>query len=489
MVLNTLLLLWYVPYLIDHLGLAAYGMIPLANSLVLYATVLTASLDVSINRFMAIDLNRGDVSAANRTFNTAIALAVSASALITVPAGVVVWLFPSLFNVPPGLDAATRLLFGSVTATLCAAMLSSSFGVASVAKHRFELRNLVRALTSLSRVGIVVLCFSLYSPELGFVAIGFLGSALIGMAGDVLVSRHLAPELRLAPRLITRPQMRAMLELSGWSAINQVGALLLMQIDLLVVNALYGPEATGRYGSIIVLIALIHSITEAITAVVSPVIMAHYAASETGALRRVTLRSVRLLGLFLALPVGLLCAFGRPLLRLWLGREFGDLDLILIILASHLPITLAVRPILYCLTAYERVRVPSMVTLALGITTIPVAILFARGFGWGPAGVAAATSLIWLLRNLVFVIPYGAAVLGIRASQVYSIVTATAASTAGVAAAGLCIAHLSQPQSWSSIALAAVAVSAAYAMIVYAGLLTGEDQTWLRTTVLRRRPA
>src|SRR5690349_13248362 len=66
MAATTLVMVWYIPFLIRHLGVAAYGMVPLANSLVTYMSILTDALDVSINRFLGIDLNRSDVAAANR---------------------------------------------------------------------------------------------------------------------------------------------------------------------------------------------------------------------------------------------------------------------------------------------------------------------------------------------------------------------------------------------------------------------------------------
>jgi len=489
MVLNTLLLLWYVPFLIRHIGWAAYGMVPLANTLIMYATVLTTSLDVSVNRFLAIDLNQGNVHSANRTFNTALILAATACLVLALPAGAVVYLFPILFNVPAGLESATRFLFASVAATMGAALLSSSFGVTSVITHRFELRNVVRTLTSASRVGVVALCFSFWPASLSFVALGFLISAAIGLAGDVLVWRYLAPELRVRPRWADRQQMRAMAGLGGWSAVNQIGSLLLMQVDLLVVNALFGADATGRYGSILVLVALVYTMTETVVAVLSPMIMAHYATADVDALRRVTLQSVRLLGIALALPVGLLCGFAHPVLSIWLGGSFGDLGILLILLAGHLPVTLAVRPILYGITAYNRVKLQSIITLVLGIATVPAAVLLASFVGWGLAGVASATALVWMVKNVVFLTPYGAAVLGLRLGALYRSLASTAALTAGVGLVSAYLWQVCRPADWSGLFALGAVVGLAYVSGIYALVLSSADRELLWSSLRRRSPA
>ena len=115
--LNTALMVWYVPFLVRHLGVAAYGMISLANALVAYAGILTTSLDVSISRFLAIDLNQGNDAGANRTFNTALWLSLAACGILLPPLGIVTYFFPLLFNVPPGLAFATQFLLASVGIT------------------------------------------------------------------------------------------------------------------------------------------------------------------------------------------------------------------------------------------------------------------------------------------------------------------------------------------------------------------------------------
>ena len=66
MMATILVMFWYVPFMIQHLGVAAYGMVPLANSLIMYISIITEGLDTAVNRFLTIDLNRADERAAIR---------------------------------------------------------------------------------------------------------------------------------------------------------------------------------------------------------------------------------------------------------------------------------------------------------------------------------------------------------------------------------------------------------------------------------------
>jgi membrane protein EpsK len=470
----------------QHLGIAAYGMIPLANSLVMYGSIISTSLDVSINRFLAIEINQGSERGANRTFNTALALSLAASGVLLLPATLVTYYFPFLFNIPAGLERSTQFLFVGVFISMLAEILSGNFGVISMITHRFYLRNIVRVLMSLSRMGIVVICFLVWPASLWSIAAGFIVSASVGLLGDVLLWKRLAPQLHIGHGYIDRHQFRALAGLSGWAAVNQAGTLLLMQVNILVVSAIFGADMTGRYGTVSLFPSLIFTMTDTVVAVLSPAIMARYALGDVASMRGIARRAVKLLGIGLALPIGLLCGLGQPLLNLWLGPEFVRMDVLLILLLCHLPINLAVRPLGYVLTAYNRIKIQSLITLPLGIANVALAIAFARWSGWGVAGVAAATAIVWTIKNALFLSTYSALLMRLRWWEFYAPLTAGALGTLGVALAGRFVSHLWWPASWVSLGFVSAAVSIAYCAIALAVSLNGSDRALL-SSLMRRR--
>ncbi len=486
-VLNTTLMLWYMPFLVRHLGVAAYGMIPLANSLVMYATIISTGLDVSIGRFLALDLSQSNTTAANRTFNTALALSGAASTVLLVPVTIVAYFFSAWFNVPPGQELATQFLFAGVGITMLAAILGGPFGVASLVTHRFDLRNVVRAITSVARMGLVALCFSIWPADLCYVALAFTVSACINLIGEVLVWRRVTPQLRIDPRQVDRRQFRSLFDLGGWTAINQVGFLLLMQTDLLVVNAFFGAEATGRYGTVLLLPHLINMMVETVIVVLSPAIMAHYAVGDIAGMRRLASASVKLLGVGLALPIGLLCGFGGLLLSVWLGPDFSHLDILLIFLVGHLTVNSAARPLAYVITAYNQVKPQGLATVAVGIGNVSLAIAVARWAGWGPEGVAAAGAIAWTLRNAVFLPGYSAVVMQIRWWTFYPLLGAGLLGTIGIALAGRLAVQFCQQTDWLTLGAAAAAISAGYCALAYTTCLNGSDRKLLHA-FLHRRP-
>lgn len=478
-VFSSGLMIWYVPYLIHHLGPAAYGLLPLTSSLVVQAVMLSEGLNASSYRYLAVDMGRGDAEAAQRTFNSAAALTMIVCAVLCVIAAFCTWLLPKVFYLAvPELEA--QFLFISMFITVIASIVSGLFGAPTQILHRFDLRNLARSATLVARMGVVVLCFSIWPASLWHVGGGLLLSAAVGLGCEMLICRRLVPHLAFRPFQAGRDRIGDLMGLTKWSTVNMVGLILLTQFELVLVNLMFGAEMTGHYGSILLLPVLVSAIAEVIVPVLSPEIMARYAAHDRQGIERLARSAIRLLSVGIALPAGLLCGFGHPLLSLWLGSAFAELDLVLTLVCGHLAVTLATRPLSFVLMAYGAVRLQAVVTVATGVAFIGVALGLARWSGLGVVGIAAATALIWIIKNALFMPAYSAHVLGASMMAFIRPLGAGLIGFAAVALAGRLLTQLSGLTTWLSLGAAAALVTLAYAAMAYAVLLTDCDRRMLR---------
>jgi membrane protein EpsK len=485
-VLNIGIMFWYIPFLLKHLGVAAYGMVPLTSAIVMFAAIVCDGANGAIYRNLAIDLNRGDLSAAQKTFNSAVILTIAVSCFLLIPIIPLVWLFPQLFEVPPDLGGATRFLIASSFFAALTFLIGSPFDASSLITHRFDIRNAVRSAVALSRVGVVALCFLVWPASLLHVGLGLIASALLGLGGSVIAWRRLTPQLRLHLGAVDSHRFRPLLNIGAWSAVNTAGMLLLMQVDLLIVNALFGSTMTGRYGALLAFAVLIHTLAEVVTPIFSPAIMARYAIGDFAGLRRLLESAVGLLAFGLALPIGLLCGLGRPLLSLWLGPDFAELDVLLAVLVAHLAVNLAGRPLGYLLTAHNKVKQQGLVTLALGAVNVLLAVALALWAEWGVLGIAAATAIVWTLKNTLFLPVYAARVLGLVWWAFLPRLAGGAAAVLGVALAGRALAAMWPPLDWIGLAAMAAAISALYAITLLGLIIRPDDRRLISRLMLRR---
>jgi hypothetical protein len=213
--------------------------------------------------------------------------------------------------------------------------------------------------------------------------------------------------------------------------------------------------------------------------------MAHYATGNRQALQDLARRSVRLLAVGLALPIGLLCGMGAPLLTLWLGRAFADLETVLLLLVAPLTINLATRPLSYVLTAYNEVKVQGLVTLGLGAANVVLAIALVRA-GWSLAGVPAAAALVWTVRNVLFVSSRSAVLLGLRWYAFNGHLAIGLLGMAGVAALGRILCALWWPTDWLSLASFAAVIALAYGAFAYFIFMTKADRELVSSVFARR---
>src|SRR5436190_11359089 len=107
---------WYVPFLVRHLGPAAYGLIPLASSLTAYMALITLALNSAVGRYLTIALEQEDHTRANRIFNTSFWGSLALTVVLLVPAVLGVIYLDRLINVPAGYTAVARWLFAATAA-------------------------------------------------------------------------------------------------------------------------------------------------------------------------------------------------------------------------------------------------------------------------------------------------------------------------------------------------------------------------------------
>lgn len=475
--------LWFTPFLISYLGIAAYGMVPLVNSVVTYMAILATAQYSTVSRFLAIELEQGDRLGANRTFNTALS-SIAAALLVLSPLVLYVSLnFPRMFDVPSGWEKDASCLFAIVAAGFFVTVIGNNFGVSPFIYSRFLSINTVNLIALSGRIGCVVILFVLFRARLSYVGAGILAGAVISLVGFVLLWHRYTPQLRLDIAAFDRSRLRPMMGMGGWVVVNMVGALLLARVDLIVVNVFFGAAMTGGYAAVAQFSPLIESLVGAASSVFRPVVLLKYAQGDLTALQHLSSQAIKLLGLGLALPVGLLCGFSRPLLTIWLGPSFGYLSVLLVVLLFHQSLNLSVRPLLDVQNAFNKVRWPGIATLLTGVASLGLALLLAKWGRWGVVGVALAIALSWTVKNCLYMPIYTAHIMKLPWWTFLRTLVPAAVGTllVGMASYGLTLLHA--PARWVELVGAAIVVSLLYISAVWVIGLSRADRSLLKDLV------
>lgn len=469
--------LWMTPYLIHHLGVTGYGLIPLITGVISYLSVFTLSINASVGRFVTLLMERGEAEPANRVFNTAL-FCIVAILLFLLPAGVWTVSHVRMFLViPAGYERQVHWLFICALTVFMLTQLASPFEIASYCRNRFDLRNGIAILTLLIRVGAIVFLFHLSSPRIWHVGIGYLLAALVTVIGAVVVWRILLPQLSIAPLLFDWAVLKELVGMGGWVVVNYIGSVLFLGVDLIIANRLLGPQAAGRYTTVLQWSVLLRLMAGTVAAVFGPSVLYYYARQDHGGLVSYLCRAVKFMGLALALPIGLICGFAQPLLSLWVGKAFVPLAGLMMLMTIHLCINLATLPLISLQIATKRVRLPGIVTCIGGMLNLGLAVLLAGPVGWGMYGIAVAGALLFTANYSVFTPIYSARILGHHWGLFFREMLPTLMATLLVGGAAWLLAASGLVTSWAALIIAGCGIALAYIAIVYSlGLSVAERE-------------
>ncbi len=478
--------IWMIPYFIHNLGVAAYGLIPLAMSLTQYVSLVTLAISGGISRFLTIDLQQKKFDKANITFNTGfwglLALIIAFLPFLAL----LIYFVPFIFVIPVDQVTSSKLLFGGVLGAFLLTTLASSFGASTFAFNRLDLRNLGQIIRMLSMLFGVVISFKLLKPSLEYVAVATLLAACFGLGANYLFWRQLTPELRIDLSKFDMSRLKELLTMGGWLIVNQIGYLLFLQIDLIVVNRLFGPTLGGEYASVLQWSMLLRTMAGIFSGLMAPMYVISYAKGNREDLIRMSRMAVKFMGLGLAVPIGLACGFSTELLTVWIGPEFAKLAPLMVLMLIHLTVNLAVTPLFSINVCYNKVKIPGIATLLMGVLNLVLAIVFPLVFHTGFYGVALAGAIVLTLKNAVFTPWYATHVMGLRTRIFFRQMITGIAATLVIFALGAVFSSMYQITSWSQLIAIGAVVSALYAPFVWFLIMEPEERRIFVNMIARR---
>ena len=479
---------WYTPYLIHHLSVEVYGMVPLAVSVTNYLGLFTLALNGAVGRFLTIALEKRDYTEANRIFNTSL---VGSAVIVLILLGPTFWLSTHaswFFKVPAGYEQHFSWLFLCTIGLFLLTTMSSAFSLSSFSRNRFDLSNAVNIVTNIVRVAVVVLLFRMLAPaSVWHVGVGMVVSGIVGIIGAMMIWRYLTPMLHIIPKMFNKVTLVQLTSTGGWLVITQIGTLLFLSIDLIVVNRLLGDKAVGNYGAVMYWSSLLRSIAGVVAGVFAPTVIALYARNDLVGMVRYSRKAVKFLGLVMALPIGIICGLSGPLLRVWLGPGFEWLAMLMSLMTIHLCVNLGILPLFNIQVATNNVRIPGIVTLVTGALNLGLAILLAGPVGWGMYGVAAAGAIMLTTKNLIFTPLYGAHILGIGYGSFFRETIPIICATLGIAGMGWLISSHIYIRNWPMLIGVGLAIACIYLVFSYTILLTKDEREMALRMVAPRR--
>ena len=385
-----------VPFLIDRLGLAAYGVWTLVQTIVFYITTAELGFGPALARFTS--LHATHPHRPRQILLTALALYLAVGLVIVVLCHLLAGVFVNVFPVPADLaddTAATVRLIGWVA---LAALLASALGHVLTGLERFDAftwSNVLGSATFL--LALVVLMRSGARMQDAAYAVlaqwSLVAVVRLGMLRRILLSR--------GPRRPGRDLIRGLFGFSMRLQGAVLATLLNTQTDRVVIGAIAPATTLGQAGVATQVADAGRFLGYAAFAPIMSRMAVTYGTGGTEALDRVLERQRRLwiVGVLGAIAVGV--GGARPAITIWLGDGYDEAALFAALLIAGYGVGLLPSPAFGYLRALGRPGlegVYGVVTVVVNLAATIVLGLLAGALGVVIATtVAYAASTYWVL--------------------------------------------------------------------------------------------
>ncbi|WP_338883814.1 hypothetical protein [Xenorhabdus sp. TH1] len=369
--------------------------------------VITQSLTSSINRFFIASLQTNNIRDANIIFNTAL--------IVIVFYAVIQFLFiyypvqdinkyisiPSL-SVEPAI-----LLFESILISFSIALLTSIFSVSLFALNRIDFIQCVSLLKVFLKFISIIAFFNN-----GYIGIQYVGYAMIiaeisALIMTIFLWKKLTPNININIKLFSKDKVGEISKFALWLIIDQIGYVLFIKMDLLLVNKFFGAKESGRYSIATQFSDLLRSFAGLIAGVLSPVIMILHAKNEFESIITVTKAFVMVLSLTIAIPVSIICIFSNELIYFWIGQQM-NIDYLMWVIMLPLIINLGVLPFFSINVAFKKVKIPALLNVVLALFGILISFILIRFTELQVLSIAIGFSVALTVKNAIFIPIYAA---------------------------------------------------------------------------------
>ena len=398
-VLTTIIGLVMVPYYIDQLGMAAYAVVPLANSVSSYMIIVANCFGNAINRFLVVALEKKCAEDANRTYSTSLMLMVMIAAVLLPVTAVIAYLSPYIFDVPDGSYDSVRILFLCEFWSSIFLNFGTCFNTTMMVYNKTYVVNSIRSSYLIIQIVGTVAAFMLFGPKLEYIGYSYMIGIFVYILASYIVMKKGFPDLRFDRKLSEHAHMMEIGKLAVWSALVRIGNLMFLQASLIISNILLGSEVQGGFSLVVSMVSMVGTACTAFTNIFTPFYYRFYSENDMGSLVKIALLGIKFLSLLIAMPLAYVCVFSPEIFDFWVGSEYEYLKdtvwiMFLLLTFNSVSGVIDVIP-----TIMLKVNQAALITGLTGALNIILSVAFVVFTDWGILGIAAGYMVSMFVRN------------------------------------------------------------------------------------------
>ena len=493
LVSGTLIAFFLIRFFLAQLGEIRYGIWVLMGSVFQYRRLLDMGMNSSIDRYIPLNLARGDKDAIQRVVSTSLFFFAVLAVLLGLLTLLLYRYIGVWFSIAPDMVGEAAVLALIVGFSFALAMPLQVSAALLCGLQRYDVLNIAELLMLLLRTALVVV---LLQQGYGLLTVGvvFGSSEVILKIVQFTFAHRLLPDVSFALKSIDFALLKEMLAYGINTCLYTMGGLLILKAAEPVIAIFIGTAEVSQFAVAAAGILLLSQLLRAFTTAIKPAISDLDAREEHSHVREISFL-VQKYSLLLIIPAA--CFFivlGKEFLNVWVGEKFHDpsevtrMGVILAVLTVGHGLRLAQYSNFLVLVGKGDHRIFGLLTVLTGLLSVTASVVCVKVFHLGLLAIAWANCVpMVLVSGIVLPIYFNAKM---KISMRESAVRIWWPALLGCLPAIVVICgwkHFSSPASWFSLAMVALLSAGLTCISAWRFSLAPRERERLLKTLVRRK--
>lgn len=397
------------PYIVQKIGVEANGFVQLANNFITIASLITITLNSMAGRFVSLNYNQGKIEEAKKYYSSVFVGNIMIIALLIIPATIIVNHLESILKISPELVCDVKVLFACIFTNFFIGCMANALGIAEFVKNEIYINQIINMIANICRVLTLVGLFTLFLPKVFFVGLATCISTFIMFPMLLIAKKKIFSDVKFDVKCFDWKCIKELISTGIWNTINQCGMILNTGLDLLLSNIFLNQFDMGVLAVSKTAPTIITSLAGTICSAYTAELTLTYAKENLSVFLKRIESAMKVSSVLISVPVMLLVVLGNRFYSLWQPTMDAQKLAILSFLACAPLIPMCGTQILSnVFTVTNKLKVNSLSVVLCGILNIVMVVLSLEYTNAGLYAVAGISSIIQILRNMIYTVPYAA---------------------------------------------------------------------------------
>lgn len=412
--LSTMVSFFITSRIVEKIGGEAYGFVKLSNDFTSYASLITIALNSMASRYVMISLNQGDKDEAKKYYNSVFFANVVLSAILLIPAIIVVIYCNLILNVPSEILFDVQLNFVIVFTNFLVSLSFSTISQSYYLTNRLYLGSIREMQSTIIRTVLIIVLFIFSGTKIYYLALASLITNFYVIGWNIYYRRKLIPDFNLDIHLFEWEKVKKLLTSGIWNSITKLSQLFSSGLDLLITNIFIDAANMGTLSIAKTIPNMVVGFNASISGSFNPDLTKLYAQKRMDDLVDAVKSAMRIMCMFVSIPNAIMVAVGSQLFHLWVpSQPESMLQILSVITLSNSVITGVLQPIYSIFTVIDKVKQNSIVMIIYGSSSILITLCILYLTDWGVYAVAAVSAILSIFVALSYHLPMSAKYLGL----------------------------------------------------------------------------